>query len=150
IDAEVQEALQALGVRTLGELARFPRDLLHGHVGPVADRLLDWARGRDERRVRALYPPERLERRIAAEALGLAGGLHHDLFGDVSGGGPAGGFSGGAAAAVDVFRLKAVVFGVAEELAAELAASRRACAAVTVAVGGRRLDRSFTSPVTAP
>lgn len=149
IDAEVQEALQALDVRTLGELARFPRDLLHGHVGPVADRLLDWARGRDERRVRALYPPERLERRIAAEALGLAGGLHHDLFGDVSGGGPAGGFSG-AAAAVDVFRLKAVVFGVAEELAAELAASRRACAAVTVAVGGRRLDRSFTSPVTAP
>src|SRR5690606_21073900 len=36
IDAEVQEALQALDVRTLGELARFPRDLLHGHVGPVA------------------------------------------------------------------------------------------------------------------
>lgn len=156
IDAEVRDALRALGVRTLGELARFPRDLLYDHVGPAADRLLDWARGQDPRRVRALYPPERLERRISMKALGLAGGLQDDWLSLSSGGSngasrgePTGELSG-VGAVIDAARLKTIVSRVAEELAAELAASRRACAALTITAGRRRLKRSFTTPVTAP
>lgn len=128
LDAEIRDTLQALDVRTLGELTRFPRDLLYSHIGRIADELLDWARGRDERRVQALYPPERLERRISTEKLGLFG----------------------VGAMADVRRMRAVIFDVAAELAAELEASRRACAALTVAAGEQRLERSFTSPITAP
>ncbi len=148
IDAEVQDALQALGVHTLGELARFPRALLYSHVGPKALSLLDWARGRDDRRVRALYPPERLERRISLEIFGLPDGRAGGLS-DGPADGPTGGLLG-AGPTIDAARIKTVAFDVAAELAAELEASRRACAGLTVAVGGQRLERSFTPPITAP
>lgn len=125
LDAIVPETLAALDVRTLGDLSRIPRELLYSHIGRAADKLLDWARGRDEQRVRALYPPERLERRISAEVLDLTG-------------------------TADAFRVKTAVFHAAAELAAELEASRRACAGLAVTISGQRLERTFTPPVTDP
>jgi len=72
LDPDVRSALEALGVGTLGDLLSSPRELLHAHIGAEAGRLLDWARGRDPRPVRALYPPERLVHRVPAEALASA------------------------------------------------------------------------------
>lgn len=130
LDAATCETLASLNVHTLGDLARFPRELLYGHVGRVAAELLDWAGGRDERRVRALYPPARLERRLAAEELGLSEAWPH-----------------GAPGAFDLSRVQRAVFLAAEQLGAELAHSRRACGAAAVALGGRRVTRRFSPPI---
>lgn len=133
LDADIRETLQALDVRTLGELSRIPKELLYSHIGRVADKLLDWAQGRDDRRVRALYPPERLERRLTAEMLGLNDGWSDHLTGSA-----------------DALRMQTSVFEAAAQLAKELESSGRACAALTVAVGHQRLERTFTSPIAAP
>jgi len=130
LDAEARATLAALDVHTLGDLAGFPPELLYGHVGRAADALLEWAAGRDARRVRALYPPARLEQRISAEELGLSCG-------------------GSAGAPADASRVQQAVFRAAEQLGAELERSRRACSAAVVAIGARRVARSFTPPVAA-
>lgn len=117
----VQETLAALGVRTLGDLLRIPRGFLYSHIGRDTDKLLDWARGRDPRRVHPLYPPDRLRRRIPAEML---------------------------LPPYDAKQLEDAVARAATELAAELQASDRACAQLSVSIGKRRYQRLFTPPVT--
>src|SRR5690625_4454031 len=100
------------------ELGRYAADV------ELTDKLLNWSRGRDDDRVRALYPSEQLKRRIPIEVPEYTG-------------------------AADAARMKAVFFRVAAELAAELESSRRACAKLAVTIGGRKLGRSFTPPITA-
>lgn len=119
LDPDVQAALTALGVNTLGELLASPRDLLHARLGAAAGPLLDWARGHDPRPVRALYPPERLTHRIPAETM----------------------------AGADSGRLETLLAQAAGVLAARLHAAGQACAELAIVWGGSRHERRFTPPI---
>ena len=119
LDPSVRGALEALGVGTLGDLLSSPRELLQAHIGAETGRLLDWARGRDPRPVRALYPPERLVHRVPAEAL----------------------------ASTDAERLETVIGQATAALAERLHTTGQACARLAVVWGGKRHERCFTPPV---
>ena len=122
LEPETRAALATLDVRILGDLLSVPRALLQGHLGHETSRLLDWARGHDPRPVQALYPPERLVRRIPAEAL----------------------------AGADAQRLETLIGQAAAALADRLAAAGQACARLAVLWDGHRRERRFTPPVADP
>lgn len=116
---DVRATLATLGVNTLGDLLSSPRELLQGYIGAEAERLMDWARGRDPRPVRAIYPPERLVHRIPAESL----------------------------AGTDAERLEAAIAQAATGMVDRLHAAGQACARLAIAWGEKRHERCFTPPI---
>jgi len=84
LDRARREELGRLGLRRLGDLARFSAEELAGRFGPAGRRLAAWSRGQDAERVKALYPPPRwelhLEREGGEELASALGRLAHGLW----------------------------------------------------------------------
>ncbi len=62
--AEVKEALKALGVRRIGEIARIPADVLHARLGWQAGQVVEVARGGGPWRVQPNFPPPAISARF--------------------------------------------------------------------------------------
>lgn len=75
---EIIEALQRLGVRYVGEIARLPVPVLHAYLGEAARQVRKIARGQGEAHVEALYPPAAITRRVGP-VIGLCPGRLREL-----------------------------------------------------------------------
>ena len=111
IGEKTREALERLEIRTVGQLAHFPRELLTYHFGLNGEKMQEAARGEDDTPVTPYYEgiavksmghevtlPEDLDRREALEAqlLRLSDMVARRLRQDESGDGTASGGAGGA------------------------------------------------------
>lgn len=66
IDGRSRGELAALGLKRIADLANLPRGTLFHHLKPdLARRVLAMLHGRDSSHVEAIYPPPRLEERLA-------------------------------------------------------------------------------------
>jgi DNA polymerase-4 len=76
LEEKVVGRLETLGLHTIGQLQQIPSATLAAHFGSFAKRLREMACGVDREPLRALYPPEAQEARLAsAEGMPLAAAL---------------------------------------------------------------------------
>jgi nucleotidyltransferase/DNA polymerase involved in DNA repair len=76
LEEKVLGRLEMLGLHTVGQLQQIPVATLAAHFGGFGKRLREMAFGVDQSPLRALYPPETREARLAsAEGMQLAAAL---------------------------------------------------------------------------